>query len=345
MGMGTGQVRRNIRFFSVTKFLPANDIRLAVVVVDPPLGDEIRHGDKGESRKITISEGDPATGFGMQYPSLTAKKDLPEDIDNWHTLEPSPNMKSVFEEVLYAYSNGKYTVTNDPTSCTTVIRRITLSMWIGYLDRMRYVLNNTHKQLRGDDGNVLWNNWLFQDITRLKADLEYILIFLYRNLKVLQVRLHGTSRSTMIDEWEVDEWRLIDARFSSLIRDVDGIASMYTQAASLEAIRAANAQSLSISHLTTLATGFLPLGLVAGVFSIGGEYAVGASRFWVFFAITIPLGIGIALLLFTNIAPRICNKVAPQLQWLRSTVGIYYSRPERNRTDDMILPLFNKAHT
>ncbi|KAH6716408.1 hypothetical protein BKA61DRAFT_574213 [Leptodontidium sp. MPI-SDFR-AT-0119] len=337
-----GEMWNVISFWSVEH---GNGDWTAVVIVDPPLGDEIRHVDKGELRKITITEGDPATGFGMQYPSLTAKKDLPDDIDNWNTPEPSPNMQSVFEETLHAYSSGKHPVTDDPTSCTTIIRRITLSMWIGYLDRMRYVLNNTHKQLHGGNENaLLWHDWLFQDLIALKADLEYILIFLYRNLKVLQVRLSGTSRSGMIDEWEADEWRLAEARFSSLRRDVDGIASIYAHAASLEAIRTANEQSSSVGRLTTLATVFLPLGLVAGIFSIGGEYAVGASRFWVFFAVTVPLGITIALLLFTNIAPKVGSKVTPHLQSLQNTLSIRHSRSEGNGTDDMILPQFNKAH-
>jgi len=228
----------------------------------------------------------------MQYPSLTAKKDLPDDIRSWNTPDPSPKMHSIFEETIYAYSKDKHLVSSDPLSCTKVVRRITLSMWIGYLDRMRYVLNNTHQQIYGDDGSaLLWQHWLFRDLIGLKADLEYILIFLYRNLKVLQVSLHGGTKSDMVEEWEADEWRLIEARLSSLRRDVDGVASIYTHAAQLEAICTANEQSSSVGRLTTLATVFLPLGLVAGVFSIGGEYAVGATRFWGFFLLSLfPLG-------------------------------------------------------
>jgi hypothetical protein len=316
-----------------------------VVLVDPPLGSEIRHVDK-EVRKITITEGDPATGFGMQYPSLTAKKALPEDIESWHIPEPSPSMQSAFEETLYAYSKGNHPTTDDPLSCTTVIRRIALSMWIGYLDRMRYILNHTHKHFYTCDiRGLLRHDWVFRDSLMLKTDLGYISIFLYRNLKILQVSVSGTSKSGMIDEWEADEWRLVENRLNSLRRDVDGVVSMHAQVASNEAIRAANQQSMAVGHLTTLATVFLPLGLVAGIFSISGEYAVGASRFWVFFAVTIPLGIAIALLLFTNIARGMGSKVTPYLKRLRKTFSFHSSRSEGKGTNDIILPLFNKAHT
>jgi hypothetical protein len=328
-----------------TKFsTKAHNTSTAVVVVDPPLGDEIRHGDKRKQRKITITEGDPAKGFGMQYPSLTANKDLPEDIESWHIPERSPSMRSIYEETLYAYSKGQHPVTEDPTSCTSIIRRLTLSLWIGYIDRLRYILNNHHKQVNGDEGSVLWQTWLFLDLIRLKADLEYILIFLLRNLKALDVRLDRSSRSGIVDDWETDEWNLVEARFSSLRRDVDGMASIWTQAASLSAIRTANEQSSSVGRLTTLATVFLPLGFIASVFSIGGDYAVGKSQFWLFFAITTPVGIAIALLLFTNIGPETKSKIAPKLKSLQKMLRIRHSLGEESATD-IVLPLFNKAHS
>jgi hypothetical protein len=308
------------------------------VILDPPLGDEIRQDHKLLQRKITISEGDPAYGFGMQYPSLTASKDLPEDSDNWHIPGPSPSMQSIYDEVLYAYSRGRHPVTENPTSCTTIIRRITLSLWIGYVDRMRYVLNNNHKLLNGDEGSILWQTWLFQDLTRLKADQEYTLIFLYRNLKALEIRLGGSPKSRIVDDWEVDEWALVDARLSSLRRDIDGMASIWTHAASLTAIRTANEQSESVGRLTTLATVFLPLGLIVGVFSMGGEYAVGQSRFWMFFAITIPLGMAIAFVLFSNIAVIMFTS-------LRKTISLHRSRLKGSEMEDIILPLFNKDHS
>ncbi|EPE36277.1 hypothetical protein GLAREA_05615 [Glarea lozoyensis ATCC 20868] len=261
----------------------------AVVIVDPPLGDEIRHGDKREQRQINIAEGDPATGFGMQYPSLTANKDLSEDIDTWHIPKRSPSMRSIYEETLYAYSKGHHPVTDDPTSCTSIIRRLTLSFWIGYVDRMRYILNNHHKQVNGDEGSVLWQTWLFQDLVQLKADLEYVLIFLLRNLKVLEVRPGGGGRSSIVDDWETDEWNLVEARFTTV---------------------------------------FLRLGFIASVFSIGGDYAVGEPKFWLFFAITTPIGILITFLLFTNIGPETKSKIGPKVKSLQETLRIRRSPAE-----------------
>ena len=58
------------------------------------------------------------------------------------------------------------------------------------------------------------------DLVSLKSDLEYILIFLYRNLNVLQANINNTRRPGLVDDWEADEWRLVKARLHSLGRDV-----------------------------------------------------------------------------------------------------------------------------
>ncbi len=200
-----------------------------MVLVDPPLGSEIRHVDKREARKITITEGDPATGFGMQYPSLTAKKALPEDIESWHTPEFSPSMESVFEQTLYAYSKGNHPTTDNPLSCTTVIRGIALSMWIGYLDRMRYILNHTHRHFHSHDIlGLLQHDWVFRDALMLKTDLGYISIFLYRVPVLTLVLTEASSDALFSAHLEVDGWStgpLIDS--STWPRQDQGITGQY----------------------------------------------------------------------------------------------------------------------
>lgn len=175
------------------------------MLVDPSLGSKIRHVDKKELRGITINEGDPATGFGMQYPSLTANKALSEDIESWHVPEYSPSMQSVFKEIIYAYSLGEHPTTSDPFSCTTIIRRITLSMWVGWLDRMQYILNHTHRHFHSKHMRGLLHDWVFRDSLSLKTDLGYIAIFLYRILKNLHVGINGATKPGIIDQWETDE--------------------------------------------------------------------------------------------------------------------------------------------
>lgn len=47
--------------------------------------------------------------------------------------------------------------------------------------------------------------------------------------------------------------------------------------------------SKSLSRLTVLGFFFVPISFVATFFSMGGEYAVGEGRFWVFWVVALPL--------------------------------------------------------
>jgi hypothetical protein len=79
-------------------------------------------------------------------------------------------MLSTFDELLSVYSLDVHYVNDDPTSCTAAFRQIMLSMWLGFLDRMKTVLANTHRQLwKGGGENYPnsgyeWQDWLFMDL-------------------------------------------------------------------------------------------------------------------------------------------------------------------------------------
>lgn len=251
----------------------------------------------------------------MQYPSLVARKDLPHDIDKWSTPEPSPLMLSMFDEMIKFYAHGDHVVTDDPTSCTVVFRRLILSMWIGFLDRMQRSLIRTHRQLLeyppgyGPAGwSYKWQDWLFNDLAFLKLDMETFLLFLHRNIKALGIRLSdldGRVGPGIVDLWEAEEWKFVETRLLSIQRTIHNIIESYVQAVSLQEAQHSNAQTHSVRRLTALATIFVPISGIAGIFSMGGKFAAGESKFWVFFAITLPIIMIILALIFTNLVTTI----------------------------------------
>lgn len=119
-----------------------------MLLIDPPLSRNIRHSTTNELLKVSINEGsEDSDCLYMQYPSLTARIRLPDSIETWKTLPSLSSVLSTFDELLSVYSLDVNPANEDPTSCTTVFRRIMLSMWLGFLDRMKTVLANTHRQL------------------------------------------------------------------------------------------------------------------------------------------------------------------------------------------------------
>jgi hypothetical protein len=261
-------------------------------------------------RRIRIDEGDTEHSFGMQYPSLVAQKDLPSDIKEWPIPKPSPLMLSMFDEMLNVYAYNAPCVTGDPTSCTVAFRRIMLSMWIGFLNRVRKTLGATHKQLREGSGGYgsnyayKWQQWLFSDLVYLKVDVEYFLIFLLRNMKALEIKLcdiNGRGGHGIVTPWEMEEWKFVEIKLLSIKQSVNSMAESYVQAVSLQESQYSNAQARSVGRLTALATVFVPVSIIAAIFSMGGSFAAGERRFWVFFVITIPIILIISTLLFTNV--------------------------------------------
>lgn len=124
-------------------------------------------------------------------------------------------------------------------------------------------------------------------------------------MKAQGLKLKGASQYGLLDEWEAEEWRFVEARLLSFKQTVGSTVGIYAQAIALEEVRSSNAQARSVASLTALATVFMPLSIVATVFSMGGDYAVGGAKFRIFFAITIPILICVCILLFTNVAPNI----------------------------------------
>jgi Mg2+ and Co2+ transporter CorA len=56
--------------------------------------------------------------------------------------------------------------------------------------------------------------------------------------------------------------------------------------------------SKALSRLTILGSLFIPMSFVCSFFSINGEFAVGETKFWVYFAVTLPLVVAILVIVF-----------------------------------------------
>ena len=82
----------------------------------------------------------------------------------------------------------------------------------------------------------------------------------------------------------------------SILSVVTGYLSVRQGEGSLEQTRVAIEQSKVaikeshlISKLTYLALIFIPLSYIASLFSMGGDFLPGASHFWVYFAVALPM--------------------------------------------------------
>lgn len=148
-----------------------------------------------------------------------------------------------------------------------------------------------------------WRPEDFNRLVRASAVLQSIDTELRSNLDALGV---DTSEAQILDPWEVTAWKNLREVIQLQKFRVDSILETYMQAISVR-------QSINAGYLTSMATIFIPVSLVAAVFSMNGEYAAGESLFWVFWVMAIPVTLLGCFLLFTKIGVRLFEQPSAEI--------------------------------
>lgn len=214
----------------------------------------------------------------------------------------------MFDDLLRLYPIKKRESTKDPKSCTDICRRLFLSAWTARLRiaeaqviRKQYQMSigatttNFHAVtwLNGS-WTLPWQEREFGSLVRAKSALESIDADLSYNIDAL-------GNNSCVDDWEAAAWKGLRDAVGSLKKRVDIISQAYSQAVSVRESIVANRQAQQVGYLTSLATLFIPASLLAGIFSMGGDFSAGASRFWVFWVISVPLVLMSCIFLFTKL--------------------------------------------
>ncbi|KAF1960375.1 hypothetical protein CC80DRAFT_292748 [Byssothecium circinans] len=95
---------------------------------------------------------------------------------------------------------------------------------------------------------------------------------------------------------------------------VESLVAVVTSGMALLEGRRSLAETANVSRLTLLAFFFLPLSFVATLFSMGDINAPGGSRFWVYWAVALPLTFIVTLLAQTRLAVHVLRSLR---QWVR----------------------------
>lgn len=288
--------------------------------MDPPLGNFATWRDS--LRNIYH---DPETKFldssqirqeGCWYPLYQFQNVLSPKPDDWQSSEQTPKMVSLFEDMLTLYPRTVRNSTLEPNSCTDVCRRLVLSAWTARVRIIEAQVAQERTDMSMGDGLAARNTrkifilpwarpWQPEDFNRLvraSAVLQSIDAELRSNLNALGV---DTSEAQFLDPWEVTAWKNLREAIQLQKFRVDSILETYMQAISVR-------QSINAGYLTSMATIFIPVSLVAAVFSMGGEFAAGESLFWVFWVVAVPVTLLGCFLLFTKIGMRLFKRISAE---------------------------------
>ncbi|KAI0503236.1 hypothetical protein F5B22DRAFT_662181 [Xylaria bambusicola] len=255
----------------------------AVLLVDPPLRDfVIRMGDPVPRRVLHLN----SKNFN---PPGIAEDSLSQD-GSWfapflmNCAGEVPEMKSIFDDIISLYQGRQYQSTADPRACTDIseVVRKQYQMSVGSTTSTI----NYHVWL-DKSWTQPWTEREFGGLMRAKSALESIKTSLSYNMDALGIG----GQSSVGEEWEDKAWNSLQSAVTALKMKVDLMSEAYTQAISVRESIIANQQARQVGYLTSLATLFVPISFIAAVFSMGGDYAADQKRFYVFWAVSLPVAV------------------------------------------------------
>lgn len=168
--------------------------------------------------------------------------------------------------------------------------------------------------------------------TRLSGDLLAELEKLNSNLRVLQgwrrrilstqakmrrtirfIKNHSDPKKPSTD-WDalVDDYEFISTEVSEHGERLEAMVPIVTSVVALIESRRSFTETANVTRLTILALVFIPLSYVATLFSMSEGFGPGGSRFWVYFAVAVPIMLVVGLIanppvkLMKTIGGRLC---------------------------------------
>lgn len=122
------------------------------------------------------------------------------------------------------------------------------------------------------------------DMNTLRRRLTWYILEMENNLLALDISL--TSPSPTPTSYEKD-FLYIHQRLVSYQALAEKLMNIINGHVNLMETEKAISDSNSLSRLTILGFFFIPMGFVSALFSMGGDYAVGGNRFWIFWVVAV----------------------------------------------------------
>jgi hypothetical protein len=251
----------------------------------------------------------------------------------------------MFDDLKFLQDDQRHAVTEDPRSCTSISRKIVISMWIAFIRRRFLNLLNVSTLISVNHSGTdflnraswakrewssTWHRGIFSNLVNARFKLDIVRSEVTGNLAALGLTQHtlNVDQNVDVEEWEKAGWESVIRLTLTVQQMVEIIMQSYSQAASIQETKTSNDLARSVNRITTLATVLLPISVISGVFSMNGDFALGAVNNWVFWAVTGPFLALTAFLLFTN-AIEVVKRLAKRNFSRRVTheLPLYRERP------------------
>ncbi|THV45114.1 hypothetical protein BGAL_0528g00020 [Botrytis galanthina] len=308
---------------SWTKLVADRCISAVLLVVSPrtyllPFRDDLRDPSRNA---IHLVEDNGNTGLS--------------NLGDWQVLLDPPDSYAItsdrecmFDFLTAAHQGSSYEYSENPFSATVYARNFVRVLWEAEISRIISVSYSMVHDSREHDGSIEAIKLIdrrivagYQSLIREKTALRLFRRHLALVVRAFQCERNSSSHlncaryqtgkgdSTEEIEQESSAWRSLDKELEASEIQINQHMEEYAQRAALneayanrlqtfEANRqteAANRQARSAGQLTKIATAVVPSTVVASIFSMGGNFAVGEKLFVVYWAISLPITLALLI--------------------------------------------------
>jgi Mg2+ and Co2+ transporter CorA len=266
----------------------------ALIIVDPPIGDTyFVDGQKDKhSHEITL----------VSKPFLGAYEDFlepPKFSSDWSQNDRSRGgmmheLVDYWERSTPASFDAK-----DPTieSLAYYPLKIVAAEWVKYVAVMQYCIKQYEYQ--GD---------LLPNLDRFNMDLRELQGWRRRSMNsqqkinsvIRQLRNRERESPFLITQsnlrYLIEDFEVISSNIENAGRRLENMLPVVMSLVQVIDARHALAETANISRLTVLALVFVPLSYVSSLFSMNPDNMPGSPRFWIYFAVAVPVTILVFLI-------------------------------------------------
>lgn len=258
----------------------------------------------------------------IRYPELEdhQKSEISPDPTRWH---PSASFTKyiLHDDILTHFSVADACPGRNPLAITPFVRGFAVSKWTAEMNHVRRSYTHTRAALFSDPvrkshwsmhakispelvhhephWGANWKEWMFESMAWYITDLSVYRQDIEVNMRALGMDVQDLNSYGFIGKREAQMWRLLHAQCVDLQEMFQQLTTLYTQVVAIREAQASNAQAKSVRWLTVLGTFFVPLSVVAGIMSMGGEFLPGEAKFWIYFAVVGPIILILSLVFAT----------------------------------------------
>lgn len=228
--------------------------------------------------------------YGHGYVDFT-----PWSVNNsylrWDDVSRGPPRTSIFDDIVWYWSRAANdvqisSVENDMAMSAIFLKKIVASNWNVMLEFVWAKLSEFERALgspeaRGNGGHQLAE--ILTDVSLFRRRLLWYLDQVESSLRSMGINIDKESDD------EGKELLSVLKRLQGFKEKVESLTSVVTGLLSIRQADMSQKETKLVSRLTFVALVFIPLSFTASIFSMGGDFLPGSSRFWVYFAAAVPM--------------------------------------------------------